>query len=493
MPRRNSYPSPLPIDQSTRESLPEALPIPTFDIMTSHDKIRKSSSADEDQAPNPSLLAIFFKVAELCFVSIVNLILLPIYLTTLSIYGRPPTVPRIAQARRYLSLCWTANPSNPQLSTRTRAYITILLIIKLAHIPLWGFMWHLDEILYGRQLSSPKFRVERPIFVISGGRSGSTQISRYIEADERVEAPNILRCMVPCLWLWCLVEQTLGRLVSAEYVSNKIKDMMPTEALERHEMDPFKADTFDGAFWGFHYNYRAACLGPDVSCLDMNFARVNPEDSPHLERDFCRLVDRLARKSFLHRQMRQDERSTGADGADRPRFFIKGHFLWAADALREHYPDATFVTIVRDPAQRIQSGINFMHSQILDSNTGAVPWSWLSRFLGRSEKDYCRIEKDWYSEAGSAKRCVLCFDDFISDIQQSMRLVFAACDLLLENESGEYVLPSHVPKKHPDRKRHDYSVDRGLLELGIDKEELRTELAEYIAWCRSHSLADKRD
>ena len=453
-------------------------------------------AGDEDQAPKLSIIAIFLKIIELCFVFIINLVLLPIYLITLSMYGRPPTVPRICQARRYLSLCWTANPSNPQLSTRTRVYITILLIIKLAHIPLWGFMWHLDEILYGRQLSSPQFRVERPIFVISGGRSGSTQISRYIEADERVEAPNILRCLIPCLWLWRLVENTLGRLITTDYVSNKIKDMMPPEALERHEMDPFKADTFDGAFWGCHYNYRAICLGPDEAYVDMNFARVNPEDSPHMEDDFCRLVDRLARKSFLHRQMRWDGESTGAAGASRPRFFIKGHFLWAADALLEHYPDATFVTVVRDPAQRIQSGINFMRSQILDSNTGAVPWSWLSRFLGRSEKDYCVIEKEWYSRAsrvGPSKKCILCFNDFKSDIQETMKFVFATCDLLVEKESGEAVLPAHVPKKHPDRKRHGYSVDRSLAELGIDEEELRTELADYIAWCRSHSLAHKRD
>ena len=351
-------------------------------------------------------------------------------------------------------------------------------------------MWHLDEILYGRQLSSPQFRVERPIFVISGGRSRSTKISRYIEADERVEAPNILRCLVPCLWLWRLVENTLGRLITTDYVSNKIKDMMPPEALERHEMDPFKADTFDGAFWGCHYNYRAICLGPDEAYLDMNFAKVNSEDSPHMEDDFCRLVDRLARKSFLYRR---DGKSTGNTGVDRPRFFIKGHFLWAADTLLEHYPDATFVTVVRDPAQRIQSGINFMRSQILDSNTGAVPWSWLSKFLGRSEKDYCRIEKDWYSRVGPGKKCILCFDDFKSDIQESMKLVFATCDLLVENESGETVLPAHLPKKHPDRKRHGYSVDRSLEELGIDEEELRAELADYVAWSRSHSLADKKD
>ena len=285
----------------------------------------------------------------------------------------------------------------------------------------------------------------------------------------------------------------MGRLITTGYVSNKIKEMMPPEALERHEMDPFKADTFDGAFWGFHYNYRAACLGPDVSCLDMNFARVNPEDSPHMEDDFCRLVDRLARKSFLHRQMRQSGDSKVDVEVDRPRFFIKGHFLWVADALLEHYSDATFVTVVRDPAQRIQSGINFMRSQILDSNTGAVPWSWLSKFLGRSEKDYCLIEKEWYSRVGPGKKCVLCFDDFTSDIQESMRLVFSACDLLVENESCKAEIPVHVPKKHPDRKRHGYSVDRSLAELGVDEEELRAELAEYIAWCRSHSLAAKRD
>lgn len=252
----------------------------------------------------------------------------------------------------------------PHLTFRARIYIALLLLSKAAQIPIWGLAWHLDEILYSRALDLSKFDIVRPIlFVISAGRSGSTQITRYIENDPDVASPSILHCLFPFLWAWRLIPRTVGRFISTEYVTEKIKSILPPESLERHEMDPFKSDTFDAVFGGSHYNYRALALGPDVANDEMNMARIaNEVDSPFLEHEFGRLIDRLGRKYLLMKQLEQSHQAIGANH-NRARFFIKGHFLWVADELERRYPNASFLTVVREPTSRIRSCINFMRVQ----------------------------------------------------------------------------------------------------------------------------------
>jgi len=434
-----------------------------------------------DQPANPAASLVVIKFIQLWIALIINLPLLPLHLLGVYIFDRPPIVPRLSQFARYLELCFTADPSDPCRTPRARLYIAILLTTKAVCIPIWGLAWYLDEILYGRHLSKPSNDIVRPIFVISGGRSGSTQITRYIETDPRVEAPNILQCMMPFLWLWRLVEVTLGRVVTPEYVTEKIKSILPPEALERHEMDPFKADTFDATIWSFHFNSRALALGPDIAHQDMNFARINVLDS-YLAKDFGRLVDRLGRKHLSFRRLQ------GRAVCNEPRLFIKGHFLWAGDELENRYPDSTFVTVVRNPAARLQSAINYMRVQPGDPGLGLDPWQWLSSWLRRSEADYCCMEMEWYSKnsSESATRCVVTFDDFKSDLQKCMLKVFKSCDLMSEKDAT--CLPEYLPRKHPERKRHGYTVNKSLKDLDIDETEIQTELADYIAWCRSHSL-----
>ena len=62
--------------------------------------------------------------------------------------------------------------------------------------------------LFGRMARAMALRAEytvsplpviEPRFVISAGRGGSTQITRYLEEDPKLVASNILQCMFPYL------------------------------------------------------------------------------------------------------------------------------------------------------------------------------------------------------------------------------------------------------------------------------------------------------
>lgn len=416
----------------------------------------------------PALLRLPLKVFVFLLVTAIALPLWPVYWLSCLVWPRPPTAPRLSQMLRYLRLTWQIHPPAPGMTVSGRIWLTLSILQKMIATPFAGLAWQLDELLYGRALDQTQVR--EPIFVVSAGRSGSTQISRYIEEDPRLAVPNLLQCMFPYRWLWKLAPRTLGRMFTKEQVSEKIHATMPPELLERHEADPFRADTFDGSFYSFHYYFLALILGPQVAVEDFNFARVAAHDRGLKDDLFVALVDRLARKTLL-------DAGPLPDGSPR-RFFIKGHFLFAADALARRYPDASFVTLVRDPAARLQSGINFLRVNPANSGLGPVPWAWLSAALSKTEREYGLVEQAWFTQSDGPRRCVICFDEFVHDLRGAMRRVYRIC-------FDEEALPAHVPQEHPPRERKNYTVNRSLAELGIDEVAFRASLAEYIAWCQS--------
>lgn len=431
-----------------------------------------SNTTLQDRQPKPAPVALILTLVQTVMVAGVSVLFWPFYLIGRLLWERPPTVPHLSQVQRYLRFAWTAQPPAPGLSTQARIWLTLAIVRKVCMTPILGAAWYLDELLYGRALNATA--VEAPLFVISGGRSGSTQMTRYIEADPRVTAPSLLQSMFPYLWLWRLAPRTLGRIFPPDKVVERLESMMPPELLERHEFDPFKADTFDGALFSGHLNPLAFYLGPDISAEQFSFATFAPADRANLEHDFVQLIDRIGRKQQVF---------IGHSGAHPPkRLFIKGHFLCAAEALAQHYPDATFLTLIREPAARLQSGINYLKVNPSDPAMGSPPWAWLAESLRRTESDYCRIEQAWYGQADGPKRCVIRFADFVADLEGTMQHVYRVC-------FDDTALPPHVPRTHPPRERKQYTVNRSLAELGIDAEQLHAELADYVAWCQPEEVS----
>ena len=121
--------------------------------------------------------------------------------------------------------------------------------------------------------------------------------------------------------------------------------------------------------------------------------------------------------------------------------------------------------------------INYLRVNPSDPAMGPPPWAWLAQSLLQTESDYCRIEQAWFSRETGARRCVVRFAEFVSDLEGTMQHVYRAC---FDREQ----LPPHVPRTHPPRERKNYTVNRSLAELGIDAEQVRTELADYVAWCQ---------
>jgi hypothetical protein len=429
---------------------------------------RTQNSADSTPTSHPLLaVRLATRLLALAVLAAVSTPLWPLYWLGTLIWYRPPNVPRLAQAIRYLKLTWTVDPPAPGLSLWARLWLTLHIMRKVLLTPVLGLGWLIDELVYGRALDATP--VVEPLFVVSAARSGSTQIALYLDDDPNLAAPNILQSMFPYLWLWRLVPRTLGRFISKAQVRAKIRSMMPPELLERHEGDPFSIDTFDGAFYSSHLSSMAFHLGPDAVVDEFNFARFAPHNRQLWEGDFVTLVDRIARKTLLYA-------GPNPDGSTK-RFLLKGHFLCGADALERKYPDARFLTVIRDPAPRLRSAINYMRVNPADPVLGPIPWAWLASALERTESDYCEVEQAWFTQESGARRCVVRFSEFVHDLGTAMRRVYRTCC-----DADE--LPPHVPTDHAPRERRNYTVNRTLAELYIDETELRSRLASYVAWCQ---------
>jgi hypothetical protein len=392
----------------------------------------------------------------------------PLHFLAALIWGWPLNVSKRWQILRYLRLIWTEHPPPPGLPLLVRVWLTLSVIRKVACIPVWGLAWSLDELLYGRGLD--RTPVKAPLLEISAGRSGSTQLARYIMEDSRLAAPSLLQFSFPYLWLWKLAPRTIGRIFTPERVHQMIEKKLPPEFLQRHEGDPFKTDSFDGALYLTHMNVLSAYLGPRVLVEDFGFAMIAPHNHDLWEHDFVNLLDRIGRKALFLAGHTED-------GSPR-RLFIKGHFLCAAPALAQRFPDACFLTMIREPCSRIRSAVNYMRANPpLDMMLGATPWNWWGRTLAETETDYCDVERAWFSADDGTKRCVIRFADYVRDLEGTMTKVYRECF------DGEE-LPSWAPHEHAPRNRTNYLLDRTLAEVGIDEAVLKERTADYIEWCR---------
>jgi hypothetical protein len=442
-------------------------PPPLFDGRAVREHLPGEPRHDPPATPKLVLL-IIARALRLVVLGALTSWLWPIHLLAALRYGRPPNVPRCRQVVRYLRLIWTVHPPAPGLSLAARTWLTLSVVRKVLVTPVWGLCWNLDWLLYGERLRATA--VVAPLLEVSAARSGSTQLARYLEDDPGLVAPMLLQAVFPYLWLWRLVPRTLGRFITAQEARQRIESRLPPEFRERHEGDPFRTDTFEGALYIGHLNHLSPQLGPEVMADDFGFATSAEHARLQWEVDFVEYLDGVARKLLLHAP-------AGPDGRP-PRFFAKGHFLAAAEALARRYPDARFLTVIREPGPRLRSAVNFLRVNPVDPVLPSTPWAWLGEALARTEVTYCETEQRWFCRDDGVRRCVIRFSEYVRDLEDTMERIYREC---LDCPT----LPAHVPREHTPRRRTSYMVDRTLAQVGIDEAALEHRLAEYRAWCHA--------
>lgn len=416
-------------------------------------------------SPAALLLELTRKLLLLGALLLLSLPFWPVYLVARCFLRRPPNLTPLARILRCLGWIAAERVPPPGLSDAGRIALALSVLQHWAVAPLFGLAWFLDELLYGRALR--RVAITAPLFELSAARSGSTQLAHYLEDDPRICAPSLLQSFLPYVWLWRLAAAVPARLVSRERVRQAVLGLFPPAYLERHELDPFRTDTFEVIFHRCQLGHVTLSLGPRIRRAEISPGRLTPESRGLWETEFVDFLDGVARKALLFAQR---------DGAPR-RLMIKGHFLAVAPLLVQRYPDARFLTVLRAPDRRIQSVINFWRSHDSEPLCGPVPWVWLVPHALEAELTYCDAELAWFRSAEGPRRCVVRFDEYVRDLPGTLRTVYREC---LDLEA-----PSDLTDVHAPRRRGPYRIDRSLEQLGVDVEALNQRLEAYRSWCRA--------
>ncbi len=396
-----------------------------------------------------------------------GLALWPLYLLLRVFLPRPPLLAPPARFAHIARLILTTTVPPPGLAPLDRWRLLLDLGLTAALAPAQGLAWMLDEVLYGRELAAHP--VTAPLYEISAWRSGSTRLSHLLHDDPALAAPAMAQLVVPYLWLWRLARALLGSRVDPEAVTRWVRASVPPAFAERHEIDPWRTDTYDVLFFRHQLVPYAMMLGPEATLQEFAHRAVTPSTRQMWEEDFVAMLDGLGRRTLAFR-------GPAPDGRPR-RFFLKGHFLAAAPALAARWPDAAFVTVIRPPAARFRSTLNYLRLSPDFFGLGPMAWPWIAATTV-GEIEYNTAEQAWFSREDGVRRCVVRFDEFVGDLPSALRRIYRTC---LDADGP----PPEVRLAHRPGHAGQYLVDHPLEALGIDAALLETTLTAYREWCTS--------
>ena len=436
--------------------------------------ISSSAKPLESTSPSPynpsiiSLLIYFIKVILLSILSIPFWIITPMLSI---IYGRPPKMVDIRQTIRFIHY---AIYSTHISSINAKIELILTITLHTMTSPVSGFCWLLDELLYSKHLNTTP--INKPLFVLSAYRSASTSVARTLASDtNHFIAPTAIMCAFPYLWLWKLVTYIVGDGITKDEANAKLNSKFTKESLERHDNNHFAIDTFDGYFLGSHLNGLAYHLGPDVMVKELNNAFFEEYNRILFEKRFVDYIDRIARKTLLFNGVMPSQQ------VDERCFLLKGHFLQSASALQRKYPDARFLTVLRDPLDRIQSGINHMAVNATLWQGKPVRWDWLAKAYQQIEVTYCKQEMVWYKDCSTddhKHRLAIKFDAYVKNHDKAMKSIYR--DLLQYSDDD---IPDFKSPQSKKGSKH-YTINRSLRELGVDEVGLKLQLSDYYDWMK---------
>ena len=205
------------------------------------------------------------------------------------------------------------------------------------------------------------------------------------------------------------------------------------------------------------------------SFFNWGFISSSLKDHP-IDEEFCKcfveLSDHIMKKVIYHR------------GSPKQHVLIKGHFLFAAKSVEQHYKGAKFITIIRDPIERFRSLMNFC----------PVTWRVLRDWSVETQVCYCEEEMLFYnqSEENTRIKLAISFTSYVNNLTGTLQLIYSFLNIPLPDEvlSKATTLQSSTHNRTTRKSTYDPKYNQSLSSVGVDEDKLRDHLTDYINWMK---------
>ena len=431
-----------------------------------------------DDNQRPKLLSALLNAFPLCLTTLLwispSAICLPVFLLGWLVWGLPPTIPVWSRILRYFTAAFTEGTPEDNIPFTNRVMIFALLLNVVVKIPVNGVCWFVDELLYP---AYHKVDIIKPVFFVTAPRSGSTQLCQYLEDDkENFISPTVAEAMVPYIWFWKLLLPTLERL-GLKQQHLEVSKPLGVEAKKRHEFHFSKADTWDGLVSVWHISIYSWCLGSAFFNWGFSYAKLEEPIDEKFYESFVLFTNHVMKKVLYLR------------GSPKQRVLLKGHFLLAAEELKQQYPKAKFFAVVRQPLDRLQSNINLLKVISTDGPHAKVwrlyPPSWkvIRNYVISTQIPYCKQEMSFYKD-GQVNRLAIPFTVYVNNLSASLRSIYSFCNIPIPDHvlSKAFTLQKTTHDRSKLKVNYDPNFNRSLTSLGVDEDKVREDLKEYIEW-----------
>ncbi len=346
---------------------------------------------------------------------------------------------------------------------RRWVYVIGFTILYLAFVILVAAIRQLDRLLFRDIEKTP---IVAPVFIIAPPRSGTSFFQKLLTFDEdRFVYWKMYQTILPTL----MTERAISSVVRLDHLLGRPMARFLAWCEKRwfggwdnlHTMR-LDAPEEDGAL----YLYAFAC-----EAIYMLFPYVDEL----WELGFPDLLPLAERRSLMRYYRTCLQRLTYGAGPGRTLLIKSTNSCGAVRAILDEFPDARFITIVRDPLDSIASSISLM-MPALAAHSPEIPKD------GAVSEAYARMSIEWYKHLQRFQEDIPASQFHVVDYRTLVKDPKAAVEGVYRHFSWK-MSQSFLDRLERQRQTQaDFkSSHRYLLEeFGIDRQWVRSELAPVL-------------
>ncbi len=347
---------------------------------------------------------------------------------------------------------------------RLAIVIAYMLVLPLVELWVWAGL-AVDHLLFPGYRRQP---VENPVFIVGNFRSGTTCMHRLMARDRRrfatmsmwqiLFAPSVCqqRLVGEVARLDRRLGQPLQRLLGLVDRDWERRNPMHQASLQQPEEDDYL----------LLHIWSAVTVGLSSGLLD--------EAEPY--RTFDQGLPAAERRRIMGFYRRCVQRFLFAEGAGTGRTYLAKNPALTPKlrSVLEHFPDARFVVMVRDPRRTVPSFLSMMRMSW--RIVGADPDDpALEGFLLEMADHWYRYPEEVLPALPEDRSAIVVYDDLVRDPAASVRAVYDRFGFELDS-AYEEVLEAETEAARAYRSRHRYSADM----LGLDAHRLAERFSDVI-------------